>query len=99
MIKVHIFHLISYIFIMLVSFTIVSSGVRRIYFSRGRIFFRGGRIKIWGCRLEPKGREKIFCPPCFFSAPSAEFNSAPGAEQTRGGAENLIIPRERGRNI
>ena len=35
----------------------------------------------------------------FNSAPLAEFNSAPGAEQTRGGAENLIIPRERGRNI
>ena len=31
--------------------------------------------------------------------PPAEFDSAPGAEQTRGGAENLIIPRERGRNI
>ena len=39
------------------------------------------------------GAEKKFLPP------PAEFNSAPGAEQTRGGAENLIIPRERGRNI
>ena len=40
-------------------------------------------------------------PKCakFFSAPPAEFNSAPGVEQTRGGAENHIIPRERGRNI
>ena len=29
----------------------------------------------------------------------AEFDSAPGAEKTTGGAENLIIPRERGRNV
>ena len=50
--------------------TPLHSGVRRIYFSRGRISF---------------GR--------------AELNSAPGAKQTRGGAENLIIPRERGRDI
>ena len=48
------------------------SGVRRIYFSRGR--------------PAPEGREKIFCPPVLFSAPPAELNSAPGAEQTiRGG--------------
>ena len=32
------------------------------------------------------------------SAPLAEFDSAPGAEQTRWGAENLIIPKEKGRN-
>ena len=51
-------------------------------------FFRGGRKEIRGGRLAPED-----------SAPPAEFNSAPGAEQTRGGAENLIIPRERGRNI
>ena len=29
----------------------------------------------------------------------AEFDSAPGTKQTRWGAENLIIPRERGRNV
>jgi hypothetical protein len=35
----------------------------------------------------------------FFSAPPlAEFDSAPWVEKTRKGAENLIIPRERGRN-
>ena len=33
----------------------------------------------------PEGREKYFCPPV--------FDSAPGAEHTRGGAENLCIPK------
>ena len=33
------------------------------------------------------------------SAPLAEFDSAPGAEKTRWGAENLIIPKEKGRNV
>ena len=40
-----------------------------------------------GADSRPKDAKKI-------SAPPAEFNSAPGAEQTRGEAENLIIPRE-----
>ena len=35
----------------------------------------------------------FFLPP-----PLAEFDSAPWVEKTRKGAENLIIPRERGRN-
>ena len=50
--------------------------------------FRGGRKNNRGGRLAHEGREKIFCPPCFFLPPPAEFNSAPGAEQTRGGVEN-----------
>ena len=65
----------------------------------GAEFFFMGAEKNQGGRLAPEGRKKKFCPPLFFSAPPAEFNSAPGAEQARGGAENLIIPRERGRNI
>ena len=55
--------------------------------------FRGGRKKIRGGRIAAEGREKIFCPPVFVSAPPAEFDSANGAEQTRGGAENLCIPK------
>ena len=47
--------------------------------------FRGGRKKFRGAKI--------------FSAPPAEYDSAPGAEQTREEAENLIIPRKRGRNI
>ena len=51
--------------------------------------FRRGRKKSGGAESRPKGAKKI-----------SEFDSAPGAEQTRGGrAENLIIHRERGRNI
>ena len=68
------------------------SGVRRIYFSRGRNTFEGGQKKNQGADSSPKGAKK-------FSAPPAELDSAPGAGLTRGGAENLIIPRERGRNI
>ena len=59
---------------------------------------RGGRNKIRGGRLA----SPVFfsAPPAEFDyAPPAEFDSAPGAELTGGGAENLIIPRERGRNI
>ena len=65
------------------------SGVRRIYFSRGRNKFRGGRKKMRGGRITPEVRDFFFCPPgrnqfCppaeFNSAPSAEFNSAPYAE-------------------
>ena len=39
-------------------------------------------------------------PAKFNSATPAEFDSAPGQSRQEGvGAENLIIPRERGRNI
>ena len=61
----------------------IYSGVRRIYFSRGRKLFLGG------AESRPKEAKKISAPPVFVSAPPAEFDSAPGAEQTRGGAENL----------
>ena len=56
---------------------------------RAEDFFQiGQNKKIGGGRIR-------FCPP-----PPAEFDSDPGAEQTTGGgAENLIIPRERGRNV
>ena len=57
--------------------TRICSGVRRIYFSRGRNTFEGGQKKNQGGRLA-----KNFCPPVFFSAPPAEFNSAPPAEFT-----------------
>ena len=49
-------------------------------------YFRGGRKKSGGAESRPKGAKKN-------SAPPAEFDSAPGAEQTRGGAENLCIPK------
>ena len=45
-----------------------------------------------GAESRPKGAK-------ISSAPRAEFDFAPGAEQTGGGAENLIIPRERGKNV
>ena len=47
-------------------------------------FLGGADKKSWGAETRPKGAKKF---------------SAPLAEQTRGGAENLILPRERGRNI
>ena len=54
---------------------------------------RGGKNRVRMAKI-------FFSGPLFFFLPSpAEFDSAPGAEQTRGGAENLIIPRERGRNV
>ena len=56
-------------------------------------FFRGGRKKSGGAESHPKGAKKFSAPPVFVSAPPAEFDSAPGAEQTRGGAENLCTPK------
>ena len=56
-------------------------------------FFRGGQKKIRGGRIAPEGSKIFFCPPLFVSAPPAEFDSAPGAEQTRGWEENLFIPK------
>ena len=47
--------------------------------------FRGAEKKSGGAESRPKGAK-------FFSAPPAEFDSAPRAEHTRGGAENLCIP-------
>jgi len=68
--------------------------VRRIYFSRGRIFvFWEAEKKSGGAELRPKAAKNFSAPPVFVSAPPAEFDSAPGAEQTRGGAENLRIPK------
>ena len=56
----------------------------------------GAEKKIRGSRIVPERREKFSAPPVFFPAPpQAEFNSAPVAEETRGGAENLIRERER----
>ena len=43
--------------------------------------FRGGRKKI----------RNYFLSPMFFLPPPTEFDSAPGAEQTRGVAENLQL--------
>ena len=52
----------------------------------------GAEFFLGGAESRPKGAKKN-------SAPPAEFDSAPEEEQTRGGAENLIIPRERGKNF
>ena len=48
-----------------------------------------------GAEYKSRGAKK-FLPPCFYFAPPppAEFDSAPGAEQTReGGAKNLCIQK------
>ena len=68
--------------------------MRRIYFSRGRKRIEGGAEKKSGeAESSPKGAKFFSAPPVFVFASPAEFDSAPGAEQTRGGAENLCIPK------
>jgi len=72
--------------------------------SGAEIHLRGGRKKMRGGRLAkkisappaefdsaPPGRIH-FCPPC-------RIRFCPRGRTDKRGAENLIIPRERGRNI
>ena len=55
---------------------VLNSGVRRIYFSRGRNKFEGeGEIR--GGRLAPEGRKKFFCPPCFLFCPLGRIRFCP----------------------
>ena len=59
-------------------------------------YIRLGRIKIrWG-RITPEGRKTVSAPFKKNLPPLAEFNSAPGTEQARGGGG---AESERGRNI
>jgi hypothetical protein len=44
----------------------------------------GSEFFFRGVRIAPEGRENFFCPP-----PPAEFESAPGAEPTRGGGAEI----------
>ena len=50
--------------------------------ARAENFFREGRKKSGRSESRPKGAKKKSARPIFVSAPLAEFDSAPGAEQT-----------------
>ena len=67
-----------------------SSGVRRIYFSRGRKFILGRAEKKSGGAESPEGREKVFCPPCFCFCPPGRIRFCPwGRTYKRGGRKPL----------
>ena len=66
----------------------VLSGVRRIYFSRGRKKINHGQKKNQGEQNRARRARNFFLPPSFFFAHPAEFDSATGAEQTRGALES-----------
>jgi hypothetical protein len=70
-----------------------NSGVSRIYFSRGRKKIRGAEKNSGEAESRLKGAN-FFCPPS-----PAEFDSAPEAEQARGGRKRKkhLIIENRGR--
>ena len=55
----------------------------------------GAEKKSGGAESHPKGAKKFSAPTVFVFAPPAEFDSAPGAEHTRGGAYAHCAPRLR----
>ena len=61
--------------------------------------FRGAEKKSGGAESRPKGAKNFSAPPVFVSAPPAEFDSAPGAEQTRGGGRKPSYTKSINMNI
>ena len=74
------------------------SGVRRIYFSRGRKKFKGGQKKIQGGQTHARRARKNFLPPLFFFCPPGRIQFCPpwGRTDKRWGQKTLLYLEKEG---